>query len=232
MGLNDFFQYFARILTLLLVLPVHEAAHGLVAKWFGDDTAEREGRITLNPMAHLDLFGSLLIIFTGFGWAKPVPINPMRMKKYRAGISLTALAGPVSNILAALVSGLIYNLMMCSQTVVNQYYEYNFGGEVTPLICLLMVLSFLFQINIGLAVFNLIPIPPLDGFNVLRYFTSEKVDRWFYTYQREISMGLLILLVLLRIIPSEYNFISIIAMKFSDLLWHAVSWIPKLKWGL
>lgn len=231
MELRDFFQYFARVLTLLLVLPVHEAAHGLVAKWMGDDTAERQGRLTLNPIAHLDLFGSVLIIFTGFGWAKPVPVNPMRMKKYRAGISLTALAGPVSNLLAAFVSGLIYNLMMCSETILKQYYQYNFGGNITPSVCLLIVLSFLFQINIGLAVFNLIPIPPLDGFNILRYFTSEKVDRWFYTYQREISMGMLIFLVVMRLIPAEYNFVSIIAMKISDLMWYTVSWIPKLRWS-
>ncbi len=232
MDFNTFIQYFARILTLLLVMPLHEAAHGFAAKLMGDDTAEREGRLTLNPFAHLDPLGSLLIVVTGFGWAKPVPVNPMRMKKYRAGISITALAGPLSNIIAAFVAGLAYNLCICSDTIMMQYVNYLGGGNITPLICLLMVLRFLFQINIGLAVFNLIPIPPLDGFNILRYFTSERVDRWFYTYQREISMGFLIVLVGLRFIPSQYNIVSIGASAVSDLMWKAVSWIPKLKWGV
>ena len=109
MDITVFIKYFSRIITMLLVLPLHESAHALVAKWFGDDTAERQGRISLNPLAHLDPFGGLLMVLTGFGWAKPVPINPLRMKKYRAGISLTALAGPVSNLLAAFVAGIVYN---------------------------------------------------------------------------------------------------------------------------
>ena len=98
MDIEFFLKYFSRIVTLLLVLPLHEAAHAFVAYRFGDDTAARQGRLTVNPFAHLDPIGSLLIVLTGFGWAKPVPINPMRMKKYRAGIALTALAGPVSNL--------------------------------------------------------------------------------------------------------------------------------------
>ena len=111
MNIETFLKYFSRVITLLLVIPLHEAAHGLVAKWLGDATAERQGRITLTPFAHLDPIGSLLMIFTGFGWAKPVPVNPVRMKKYRAGFALTALAGPVSNLLAAFVAGLIYGFM-------------------------------------------------------------------------------------------------------------------------
>ena len=160
---------------MLLVLPLHESAHALVAKWFGDDTAERQGRISLNPLAHLDPFGGLLMVLTGFGWAKPVPINPLRMKKYRAGISLTALAGPVSNLLAAFVAGIAYNIIICTKSGLMALVS----SEVTTMSCVLLLLSFLFQVNVGLAVFNLIPIPPLDGYNVLSYFTSEKVDRWF-----------------------------------------------------
>ena len=138
---------------MLLVLPLHESAHALVAKWFGDDTAERQGRISLNPLAHLDPFGGLLMVLTGFGWAKPVPINPLRMKKYRAGISLTALAGPVSNLLAAFVAGIAYNIIICTKSGLVALVS----SEVTTMSCVLLLLSFLFQVNVGLAVFNLIP---------------------------------------------------------------------------
>lgn len=227
MDITSFIKYFSRVVTMLLVIPLHESAHGLVAKWFGDDTAERQGRITLNPMAHFDPIGSILMLLTGFGWANPVPINPMRMKKYRAGISLTALAGPVSNLIAAFVAGLAYNLILCTEEGVKVWAI----GEITPLFCTMLLLWYLFHINIGLAVFNLIPIPPLDGYNIISYFTSEKVDRWFYQHQREVSIAFLVIILGISYIPSAYNPLYIVTDFISDLLWKGVSWIPRLKWG-
>lgn len=221
MDIGRFLEIFSRILTLLLVIPVHEAAHGLMAKWLGDDTAERQGRITLNPMAHLDPLGTLLMIFTGFGWAKPVNVNPLRMKKYRAGFALTALAGPVSNLLAAFVAGLIYNIIAWTEAG----HEAIYSPEISPLSCLLIILRFLFRINIGLAIFNLIPVPPLDGFNILRFFTSERVDRWFYMHQREISI---IFLVVIFVADIPLDFVT---SKVGNFLWNAVDWIPALRWG-
>ena len=96
--------YGARIAVFLLIIPIHESAHGLMAKWLGDDTAEKEGRITLNPMAHLDVAGFILMLLLGFGWAKPVPINPMYFRDRKTGSALTALAGPVSNLLLTFLS--------------------------------------------------------------------------------------------------------------------------------
>ena len=212
---------------MLLVLPLHESAHALVAKWFGDDTAERQGRISLNPLAHLDPFGGLLMVLTGFGWAKPVPINPLRMKKYRAGISLTALAGPVSNLLAAFVAGIAYNIIICTKSGLMALVS----SEVTTMSCVLLLLSFLFQVNVGLAVFNLIPIPPRDGYNVLSYFTSEKVDRWFYRHQREVTFAFIVVILGLSYIPSAHNPLYIVTDFVSNALWKAVSWIPRVKWG-
>ena len=212
---------------MLLVLPLHESAHALVAKWFGDDTAERQGRISLNPLAHLDPFGGLLMVLTGFGWAKPVPINPLRMKKYRAGISLTALADPVSNLLAAFVAGIAYNIIICTKSGLMALVS----SEVTTMSCVLLLLSFLFQVNVGLAVFNLIPIPPLDGYNVLSYFTSEKVDRWFYRHQREVTFAFIVVILGLSYIPSAHNPLYIVTDFVSNALWKAVSWIPRVKWG-
>ncbi len=221
MDIGKFLEIFSRLLTLLLVIPVHEAAHGLMAKWLGDDTAERQGRITLNPFAHLDPIGSLLMLFTGFGWAKPVNVNPLRMKKYRAGFALTALAGPVSNLIAAFAAGLVYNILLATEAGLTAVLS----NEITPLYCFMEILGFLFSINIGLAIFNLIPVPPLDGFNILRYFTSERVDRWFYMHQREISI---IFLILIFVVDIPLGFVT---TKVGDLLWNAVSWIPALKWG-
>lgn len=221
MDITVFIKYFSRIITMLLVLPLHESAHALVAKWFGDDTAERQGRISLNPL------GGLLMVLTGFGWAKPVPINPLRMKKYRAGISLTALAGPVSNLLAAFVAGIAYNIIICTKSGLMALVS----SEVTTMSCVLLLLSFLFQVNVGLAVFNLIPIPPLDGYNVLSYFTSEKVDRWFYRHQREVTFAFIVIILGLSYIPSAHNPLYIVTDFVSNALWKAVSWIPRVKWG-
>jgi Zn-dependent protease len=223
--------YLSRALTMLLVLPLHEAAHGLVAKWMGDDTAERQGRITLNPFKHLDPIGSILMLITGFGWAKPVPINPIRMRSYRGGVALTALAGPLSNLIAAFICGLAYSLLYCSETVASQYISYMYGGSVTIMVCVMMILQYLFSINVGLAVFNLLPIPPLDGFNILRYFTGEKVDRWFYVHQRELSIGFLVIILLISKLPYDYNILYRATDAVSNLLWKAVSWIPEKRWS-
>lgn len=229
MDIYDFLKYFSRIITMLLVLPLHECAHAVTAKWLGDDTAERQGRITLNPFAHLDPIGSFLMLFTGFGWAKPVQVNPLRMKKYRAGFALTALAGPVSNIIAAFVAALIHSLILCSEKGLIAMFSH----DITPLSCTLMLLEFLVMINVGLAIFNLIPLPPLDGFNVLSYFTSEKFDRWFYIHQREVQFGFLALILFLNmdIIPAKYNLLYILQDALNDGIWKCVNWIPDMKWG-
>ncbi len=226
MDILNFLKYFSRIVTLLLVLPLHEAAHAFVAYKFGDDTAARQGRLTINPFAHLDPIGSLLIVLTGFGWAKPVPINPLRMKKYRAGISLTALAGPVSNLLAAFASAVIYSLILMTKSGVTAIVSYNIAHEISPLYCAAVLMSFLVEVNVGLAIFNLIPLPPLDGFNVLRYFTSERFDRWFYTHQREIQIGFLLVILALSWLPSSINPLYHARNFISDLIWKSVSWIP------
>lgn len=222
----QFLRLFSRLLAMFLVFPVHESAHGLAAKWMGDDTAERAGRITLNPFAHLDPIGSILILLCGFGWAKPVPVNPLNMRKYRQGIAVTAIAGPVSNLLFALATGLIYNLLLCIPTIATAM-----AGS-SPVTYVLLVLRYLFEINIGLAVFNLLPIPPLDGFNVLRCFTNDNVDRWFYEHQSQVTLVFFIVILVLNFIPARFNPLNFITSAVSDLMWKAVSWIPRLRYGL
>ncbi len=223
MDIYDLLQILARAITLMLVLPLHEAAHAWIAYKLGDDTAARQGRLTLNPFAHLDILGSILILFTGFGWAKPVPINPIRMKKYRAGIALTALAGPMSNIAAALFSALIYSILMATKLGYDAIYT----STITPMTCILMLLKFLVSVNVGLAIFNLIPVPPLDGFNVLRYFTKESFDRWFFVHQREVSICFLIVILVLNRVPAQFNPMYYANRFVTEGIWRLVSLIPQ-----
>ncbi len=221
-------RIFSRLVTLLLVMPVHEASHALVAKWLGDDTAERQGRISLNPFAHLDLMGSILIVFTGFGWAKPVQVNPNRMKHPRGGYALTALAGPVSNLIVAFLSIFVWACLLCTKSGITAYMS----SDITAMSSVLMLLQFLFSVNVGLAMFNLIPIPPLDGFNVLRFFLGSKVDRWFYEHQQQLQLGFLLFILVLNYIPSQFNLLSIAREFVSNKMLHLVIKIPMHKWGL
>lgn len=146
------------VAIIIFSVVVHEVAHGYAALWMGDSTAYYAGRLTLNPIKHLDFLGSflipLLLSFSGviFGWAKPVPYNPYNLKNRRWGELLVAIAGPVSNIILAIIFGIFIRLIL--------------GGtnEVTSLV---FVASLIVQVNLVLAIFNLIPIPPLDGSKIL-----------------------------------------------------------------
>lgn len=227
MDITVVLKYFARAATLLLVMPIHESAHGLMAKWLGDDTAERQGRITLNPFAHLDPLGAILMVVCGFGWAKPVEVNPTRFKKYRRGYALTALAGPVSNLIASFIAALAFAIIISFKKGQIAYYELLVGHYGT-LPCVLLLLQFLVYVNIGLAVFNLIPIPPLDGFNILRAFTPAKFDRWVYQHQRELNYGFFVLVIALYFIPAKYSPLDIAADFLYECIMKAVMWIPQV----
>jgi Zn-dependent protease len=142
---------------MLISLPVHEFSHAYAAYKLGDDTAKRMGRLTLNPIKHLDPFGAVLMIFTGFGWAKPVPINPNNFRNRKKGFALSALAGPLSNIILAYLAIVIYRLFGLSPSGIIGLFFY-----------------YLAILNIGLGVFNLIPVPPLDGSRIFSLILPEK----------------------------------------------------------
>ena len=175
--------------TLLLTIPAllwalsfHEFCHGLAAKWVGDPTAERYGRLSLNPLAHFDLVGTLMLLFVGFGWAKPVPINSRYFRHPKRDLIIVSLAGVAGNILTAIVTVLF--LRACGT------WWYSLTGQAG-----LKVLIQMININMGLAAFNLIPIPPLDGSRVLEAFLPFKYLRYYYWMEQRGTMILLILLL-------------------------------------
>ncbi len=149
----------ARLVVLLIGMPIHEWAHAWSAHELGDDTPRLQGRLSLNPMAHLDFLGSLLLLLTGFGWAKPVPVNPYRMRTNpRSGMALTALAGPVANLLVAALCAVPFRLGWMSLANI-----FTAQSLLNPA----LILFYIADVSIGLALFNLLPFFPLDGEKVL-----------------------------------------------------------------
>lgn len=166
-------------ILLFFVMPVHECAHGVMAKILGDDTAERAGRLTLNPMAHLDMTGALCMLLVGFGWANPVPVNPIRFnnQKRRQGyMALVAAAGPLSNLLMSIIWLIVYRTLLCFNM---PDIAYECIGYVCPLLIFM---------NVGLAVFNMIPIGPLDGAKIFNWIIPDKIlYKVQYTVGRKLS---------------------------------------------
>lgn len=180
---------------LLLALPLHEFAHAWVAHKFGDDTAKNMGRLTLNPFKHLDLLGSIMMYVAHFGWAKPVPVDPRNFRNQRIGMLLVAVAGPFSNLLLAFVSmlglGLIARFQLWGFVAAPQSTGYVVISSLVDL------LGMLVQINILLAIFNMLPVPPLDGSRVLSAFLP---DSWVYrlaSMERWIGMAFLVVVIVL-----------------------------------
>lgn len=175
-------QVFSILVIIFLILPFHEFAHAIVAYKMGDPTPKYEKRLTINPLASVDPIGSLALILFGFGWAKPVGVNPRNFKNPKRDMAIVALAGPLANLLAALVGAIFYiALMLTSSTSL-------LVGFLT------IFFSSYISINIILAVFNLIPFPPLDGSRIVAAFLTNKAAYQYYRYQRYFYMIFFVLM--------------------------------------
>lgn len=201
----------SRMFVVLCCMPVHEMAHAYAAYKCGDDTAKLKGRLTINPFAHLDLIGTLMILFFGIGYANPVPVNPARLKHPKKNMALISFAGPLANIIMSFIFiFLTYFLMFIAPTNNVIYMVASF-------------FSYAAQVNVTLAVFNLIPIPPLDGSKILTAVLPDKIYFSLMRYERYIMIGLFVLLFL-GVLNGPITWLS-------DILLNIISFIPSLIFG-
>ena len=179
-------EILAVLVIIFLILPFHEWAHAQTAYLLGDKGIKQRGRLSLNPLSHIDPVGALAMLLIGFGWAKPVPVDSRYFKNPKVGMAITAFMGPVANLIAALAGLFVFHTLWC--IVPTFFTAGGFGSYV------LAFLQFYIIVNVNLAVFNLLPIPPLDGSKILFVFLPDKAVMFFYRYQMFFMIGLIVLL--------------------------------------
>lgn len=211
----DIYTFLLRFIVAIISLPIHECAHGYAAYRMGDYTAKREGRLTLNPLAHFDIFGTIAMILFGFGWAKPVPINPLNFENPKKGMMISSFAGPMSNIGLAFISMVLYKL---------SYIPEYMGISGAFLSTVQMFLLYMITINITLGVFNLIPIPPLDGSRIATYFLPQRIYFKIMQYENLIFLGLIIALWF-GVLDGPINFVSGAVTGILDFITRPIDWL-------
>lgn len=201
----------SRCFVVFCCLPIHELSHGYAAYKCGDDTAKLQGRLTLNPFAHLDLMGTIMIFLFGIGYAKPVQVNPARLRHPRRDMALVSLAGPASNLIMGFISVFIYYILGA------------FHNGSTVMFAVMYFFYFAASVNVTLAVFNLLPIPPLDGSKILSAVLPDRIYFKYMQYERYVMIALFILLFT-GILDTPISWLSSVMMRF-------ISIIPNLIFG-
>ncbi len=205
-------QFLLMLPVILLSLSVHELAHGWTSYRLGDSTAKYMGRLSLNPLRHIDPLGFLALLFFHVGWAKPVMVDPRYFKNPKRDMALVSLAGPLSNFLLAFLAAFVYEAM-----------AHFLPGSGTVIEILKLLVYLLLITNLGLGVFNLIPIPPLDGSKILYAFLPDRIVYRIMPYELYIRLALLVLLWL--------GFLSRPIHFLVDLLYQGFVWLPHLLFG-
>lgn len=208
--LENLTDYIYIVVAALFAIILHEIAHGLVSTWLGDPTPKRQGRLSLNPLKHLDPIGTLCLIFFHVGWAKPVVVNPDYYKNKKRGMALVALAGPLMNFLLAIFSIIIMAIFV----KVNAYSN--------VLIIIYNFLLYFSVINLGLGLFNLIPIPPLDGSRILGAFLKDDTYEQYMKYERYGFIIIAILLALSSLRGNGTSFISELVVIIFNFIFRLV----------
>ena len=204
------------VVSALTCITLHELAHGYVAYRLGDNTAKYAGRLTLNPLRHIDIFGLVMMVVFKFGWAKPVPVDMRRFRNPRRDMAITALAGPACNVILACIALALYGALF--YPIVQNY---TLVGDVV-----LQMLSTISYLSTALAVFNLIPISPLDGSKIVYAFLPERIYRIILRYER---YGMLVLFVLLSVMrKTGVNPLASITETVFDFLFNIASFMSEI----
>lgn len=185
--MDNVIYYILSIIAVLIILTIHEYSHGYAAYKLGDNTAKELGRLTLNPIKHLDPIGALCMLFFHFGWARPVPINPRNFKKPKRDFAIVALAGPLSNLVMGFISAFLYLFVKALLS------KLTFGSSFSIALAsnLLLFIYIFHSVNVGLGIFNLIPVPPLDGSRLLNVILPTRIYFGIMKYERQIYIALI-----------------------------------------
>ncbi len=219
MGSYDIGQFVLYMVALIFSLSVHEAAHAWMSSRFGDDLARSQGRITLNPVSHVDPVGTLLFpaiaFFTGaplLGWARPTPVNPLAWRNKRVANIWVSAAGVIGNTIIAIVVGIIIRILLVSGLLINSGQTLIVNSESDIVMAGVKLLNAFFMLNIGLAIFNLIPIPPLDGSKILGSLLPERFESAMESFE-QFGFILLIVAVFTGVFGSIFRFVMPIAER-------------------